>query len=175
MSCKTFYWHYSYEISIFYNNIYWKINFYKKRSKNETLGYSFLSIFYWLCYYSCPIFSPLYSPLPCTFLPPVFSPLVHVHGSMGHTYKFFDFSISYTILNLTLSILYLPIMLISVLFPPLPSLLPHWLPSMWSPFLWFCSCSSCLLGLLLFLFWVWLLITVSFCHSYCSYFWSSFS
>ena len=112
MSCKTFYWHYSYEISIFYNNIYWKINFYKKRSKNETLGYSFLSIFYWLCYYSCPIFSPLYSPLPCTFLPPVFSPLVHVHGSMGHTYKFFDFSISYTILNLTLSILYLPFMLL---------------------------------------------------------------
>ena len=32
-------------------------------------------------------------------------------------------------------------------FPPyscLPS--PHWNPSMWCPFLWFCSCSSCLLS-----------------------------
>ena len=32
--------------------------------------------------------------------------------SMGHTYKFFGVSISYTILNLPLSILYLPIMLL---------------------------------------------------------------
>ena len=32
--------------------------------------------------------------------------------SMGHTYKFFSFSISYTILNLPLSILYLPFMLL---------------------------------------------------------------
>ena len=31
---------------------------------------------------------------------------------MGHTYKFFGFSVSYTILNLPLSILYLPFMLL---------------------------------------------------------------
>ena len=31
--------------------------------------------------------------------------------SMGHTYKFFGFSISYTVLNIPLSILYLPIMI----------------------------------------------------------------
>ena len=29
------------------------------------------NIFYWLCYYSCPII-PLYSPLPCTYLSPAF-------------------------------------------------------------------------------------------------------
>ena len=32
--------------------------------------------------------------------------------SMGHAYKFFGFSISYTILNLPLSMLYLPFMLL---------------------------------------------------------------
>ena len=32
---------------------------------------------------------------------------------MGHEYEFFGFSISYTILNITLSILYLPIMLLN--------------------------------------------------------------
>ena len=44
--------------------------------------------------------------------------------SMGCTYKFFGFSISHTILNLPLSILYLPFMLlIPYTFPPF-SLLP---------------------------------------------------
>ena len=40
----------------------------------------FKNIFYWLCYYSSPIFSPLYSILhpPPTSIPPT---LVHVHGS----------------------------------------------------------------------------------------------
>ena len=32
------------------------------------------------------------------------------------------------------------------LFPILPTAPPHWYPSMWSTFLWFYSCSSCLLG-----------------------------
>ena len=41
--------------------------------------------------------------------------------SMGRTYKFFGFSISYTILNLSLSILYLPFILhIPCTFPPSP-------------------------------------------------------
>ena len=40
--------------------------------------------------------------------------------SMGHTYKFFGFYISYTILNISLSIFYLPFMrLIPCTFPPL--------------------------------------------------------
>ena len=69
--------------------------------------------------------------------------------SMGHACKFFGFSISYTVLNLPLSILYLPSMLLipctfSLLYSSPPS--PHWKPSMWSPFLWFCSCSSCFLS-----------------------------
>ena len=45
--------------------------------------FKFKSVFYWLCYYSCPIFfsplfpSSLHHPLPLAFRPP---PLVHVHG-----------------------------------------------------------------------------------------------
>ena len=82
-------------------------------------------IFYWLCYYSCPIlFSPLF---PSTLHHPS-----HQHSpppqfmSMGHTYKFFGFSISYTIFNLLLSILYLPFMLLipCILSPILPYPLP---------------------------------------------------
>ena len=30
----------------------------------------FTNMYYWLCDYSCPIFSPLYAPLPYTFPPP---------------------------------------------------------------------------------------------------------
>ena len=72
--------------------------------------------------------------------------------SMGHTYKFFGFSIFHTILNLPLSILYQQLMLLipCTIFPILPLPPPCWEPSMWSPFLWFCYCSSCLLSLLLF-------------------------
>ena len=46
--------------------------------------------------------------------------------SVGRAYKFFGFSISYTILNLPLSILFLPIMLLSpcTFSPILPSPLP---------------------------------------------------
>ena len=74
---------------------------------------------YSLCYYSCPIFflSPLFPfalyPYPPTIPPPQFI-------SMGHTYMFFGFSISHTILNLLLSILYLQFMLlIPSTFPPI--------------------------------------------------------
>ena len=77
----------------------------------------FLSIFYLLCYYNCPTFSPLYSPSTCTHSHKHYNvPLVHVHDC---TYKFFHFSISYTIFNIPLSVLYLPFMLlIPVPFPP---------------------------------------------------------
>ena len=89
-----------------------------------------------------PIF-PLYPPFyPASHNPPAFPPLVHVHGL--YVYKFFESSVSYTIFYLSLRILWLLIMLLlPCTFPPhssLPS--PHWNPSMWYPFLWFCSCSG---------------------------------
>ena len=69
--------------------------------------YLFFNIFYWLCYYSCPIFfSSLYSPLPYTPPPTSISPPYFM--SMDQTYKSFGFSTTHTILNLPLSILYLP-------------------------------------------------------------------
>ena len=110
----------------------------------------FFHIFYWLCYYTCPLFSPLF--------PSTLHTASHLHPpllrfkSMGHTYKFFGFYISYTILKLPLFSTYHLCYLFPVPFPhsPLP---PHcWEPSMWSPFLWFCSCSSCLLSLFLALY-----------------------
>ena len=60
-------------------------------------------------------FTPLHPayPLPSTFPPPP------KFMSMGHTYKFFGFYISYTILTLPLSIFYLPFMLLILCtFPP---------------------------------------------------------
>ena len=59
-------------------------------------------------------FSSLHSLLPCT---PPHSPVYFM--SMGHPCKFFGFYISYTILNLPLSIFYLPFMLLILCtFPP---------------------------------------------------------
>ena len=57
-----------------------------------------------------PFFLPFISlcPVPSFYPPPSIPPFM----SMGHTYKFFTFSISYTILNLPLSILYLSTMLL---------------------------------------------------------------
>ena len=57
----------------------------------------FLIIFYWLCYYSCPDFSP-FAPLPST--PYSLRPSLHhcVCMSIAHAYKFFGYSISYTVL-----------------------------------------------------------------------------
>ena len=63
-----------------------------------------------------------------TTLPP-FAPIIPSHipslyfMSFGHTYKLFDFYISYTILTLPLSIFYLPFMLLILCtFPPSPPL-----------------------------------------------------
>ena len=53
---------------------------------------------------------PLCSPPPCT-PPPTCIPHLQFM-SMGHTYKFFGFSISHTLLTLPLSIFYLPFMLL---------------------------------------------------------------
>ena len=62
-----------------------------------------LIIFYWLCHYSCPDFSPLppstqHHPLPQAIPLPLFM-------STGHAYKFFGYSISSTVLYITMAIL----------------------------------------------------------------------
>ena len=55
---------------------------------------------------------------PAHHLPPTFPPLYFM--SMGHTYKFFGFYISYTILTVPLSIFHLlSMLLILCTFPPL--------------------------------------------------------
>ena len=50
--------------------------------ENMFFFFSFLNIFYWLCYYSCPIFFLFFIPL-CTadLVPSALPPLVHAHGS----------------------------------------------------------------------------------------------
>ena len=79
-----------------------------------------LNIFYWLCYYSSPIFSPLF-PSALHILSYPHSP--HILMYVGCTYKFFGFYIFYIILNLPLSIFYLPsILLIPCMFFPISCL-----------------------------------------------------
>ena len=80
----------------------------------------FLSLIYWLCFYSRPIlFSPLYPPPPSTPIPSSIPPALS--SCPCHTRKFFGFSISYTILTLPLSILYLTItLLMPCTFSPIP-------------------------------------------------------
>ena len=120
-------------------------------------------------------FSPFYSRSPCTPPPTHIPPLQFT--SMGHTYKFFGFSISYTILTLPLSIFYLPFMLLipCTFSPSISLLLPadnppcdlHFCDSV--PVLVFCLVFFCCCCCLLF-FQVWLLIVVSFLPFYCSCF-----
>ena len=84
--------------------------------------FRFLSIFYWLCHYSCPNFFPLCPPPPSTLFSSSILPHLPLFLSMSCTYKFFGFSISYTILNLPLSIFFLTFMLvIPCTFPPFSS------------------------------------------------------
>ena len=81
-------------------------------------NYILLIMLLQLSHYFLPLF-PLCPahPLLLAFPPPQFM-------SIGHTYKFFGFSISYTILTLPLSILYLPSMiLIPCTFSPILPLL----------------------------------------------------
>ena len=56
----------------------------------------FKKIFYWLCYYSCPNFLPLLPLHPAPPLPQAVPTPLFTH--MGHVYKFFGCSISYTAL-----------------------------------------------------------------------------
>ena len=70
-------------------------------------------------------FFTLYFPLPCTLPPTHILPLQFM--SMDHTYKFFGFYISYTILNRPPppSIFYLPFMLLILSTFPTPSPFPN--------------------------------------------------
>ena len=68
---------------------------------------SFYFLIYFIDYAITVVpFPPLYSLPSCTPTPIHIPPLQFI--SMGRTYKFFGFYISYTILNLPLSIFYLP-------------------------------------------------------------------
>ena len=117
-------------------------------------------------------FSPLYSPLPCTPPSTCTPPLQFM--SMGRTYKFFGFYISYTILTLPLSNFYPPFMLLILctFFPSLPTHSPADNPPC---DLHFCDSVPVSLVCLVFVFLGLVLITVSLLSFYCSQFLSSFS
>ena len=121
---------------------------------------SFLKILYFIDYaISCPIFPPRFPSALNTLSHPRSPPLQFM--PMGHTDKFFGFYISYTILTLPLSIFYLPFMLLILCTSPPPPPTPLLITLHVISISEILSCSSCLLSLLLFLFQVWLLITVS--------------
>ena len=83
--------------------------------------------------------STQHTPLPQSTPTPLFM-------SMDHGFKFFGYSLSYTVLYIPwLFCNYLFILLnplTSLSFPPHPS--PIWHPSKCSPYQWFCLCSSLL-------------------------------
>ena len=85
----------------------------------------FKSIFIHYAITVVPFFPPLYPPPPCTFPPSSIPPLLSSCPWVIHVSSL-D-SISYTILNLLLSILYLPFMLLNpcTFSPILPSPPPH--------------------------------------------------
>ena len=111
------------------------------------LGKIFLSIFYWLCYYSFPNFSPFIHPPPSTHLhPPAFLPLSSCPWVVHTSSLDYLFSIPF-LTSLCLFYAYQLCFFFPLPFPLYPSPPPsHWKPSMWCTFLWLCSCSSCLLS-----------------------------
>ena len=70
----------------------------------------FLHIFYQLFFYRCYNYSPLTHCVQYPFHPSILTPCCM---SVGRACKFFCFSIFYTVLNLSLSILYLQVMLLN--------------------------------------------------------------
>ena len=115
--------------------VLWKIGFI-----HSIVFIYFLNVSYSLCYYSCPIYS---SP-PCTPLPPALPPL----SSRPWVVHINPLASPFPILFLTSPYLLcmLPFMLLipCTFFPHSPHSLSPLVTSMWSPFLWFCSCSHCL-------------------------------
>ena len=87
-----------------------------ERHRSEDTRFHFGSFQVYFIDYAITVvpFFLLFIPLhPAPPLPPACPLLTPQFMSMGFTYKFFGFSISYTILTLPLSILYLPIMLLN--------------------------------------------------------------
>ena len=104
----------------------------------------FLSIFYWLCYYSYPSFSPLSPLCPApqpSSIPPLSSCPWVVHISSLFPIPFLISPYLFMTTNYVSSSLYIS--------PQSSRSPPRWNPSVWYPFLWFCSCSG---GLLSFCF-----------------------
>ena len=93
---------------------------------------------------------------------------------MGHAYKFFDFSISYTIVDLPLSTLYLQFML---LIPCIVALCPATLSPTNNPpcVLHFCDSVPVLVVCLVFVFVLGSVVDSCLSPFYCSHFLSSFS
>ena len=92
----------------------------KKYLETTPFFFDFLKV-YFIDYTvnSCPNFSPFAPIHPVLPFPPAIPP---EFMSMGHTYKFFGFYISYTILTLPLSISHLSFMLLILCtFPPSPT------------------------------------------------------
>ena len=107
------------------NNLFFSASFKPRIQilKKELAKLSFKIYFVDYAIIVLPFYSPLYSLLPCIPPPTIIPSSKFV--SMCHTYKFFGFSISHTILNLSLSILYLPSMLlVPCSFYPILSLPP---------------------------------------------------
>ena len=103
-----------------------------------------LSIFYWLCYYSFPNFSSALHPQPASIPPDLSSCPWLVHTSSLSSLFPIPFFTSPHLFNACQLCFLFP-----VPFPLYSSFLPsHWKTSTWCPFLWFCSCSSCLLSFL---------------------------
>ena len=123
-------------------------------------GFTYLYLFQFLSFFKyillimllqlshfCP-FTPLHPAhsLPPTFPPYSSCPWVILISSLASTFPTLFLPSPYLFSTYHLCYLF------SVPFPPSPPLTLLLITLMWSPFLWFCSCSSCLLSLLLFLF-----------------------
>ena len=109
--------------------------------------FSFKSIFYWLCHYSFPnFFSPVYPlalHLPTLQPSPLSSCLWVVHISSLTSLFPTQFLTSPCLFYAYQLCFFFPVLPPPHSFPPPP---PYWKPSLWSRFLWFHSCSSCLLS-----------------------------
>ena len=107
----------------------------------------FLKVYFIDCSVGPIFFSPL---IPLCFVLPPSSSILPLLSSCLWVVHISSLASPFPILFLTSLCLFYTCHL-CLLFPvpflyhsPLPP--PHWQPSMWCPFLWFCSCSSCLLS-----------------------------
>ena len=137
---------------------------------------SFLKYILLIMLLQWPPFSPLYSPF--DLHPPILQCLPHL-SSCPWVIHISSLKSLVPIPFLPLPFYFMPTNYATYSLYLFPSSLPsppYRKPSMWHPFLWFCSCSSCLLSFCFHCFsfcQVHLLMVVSLLSFYCSYFWSS--